>query len=127
MRAATGVTWVATCKEGCGSPLILVTAKSPPFRPIARGTRGRGGARAVEHWWGMPVHIVGGDAFHRLSGALYRLMDAHIVVECGGYGFVVVNQTHTSFPLTGGCCLGRSGPAGTTSVSPAFAHRKAAL
>ena len=37
-------------------------------------------------------------------------------------GFVVVNQTSETFPLTHGCCLGRSGPAAFASHLPLAAH-----
>ena len=40
-----------------------------------------------------------------------RFINGHTIIECGGYGFVVVNHTHQSFPLTHSCCIGRSGPA----------------
>ena len=31
-------------------------------------------------------------------------------------GFVVVNKTRATFPLTAGCCIGRSGPAAFADV-----------
>ena len=40
-----------------------------------------------------------------------KFINAHTIIECGGYGFVVLNHTHRSFPMTVGCCIGRSGPA----------------
>ena len=36
--------------------------------------------------------------------------------RCGGYGFVVVNKSHSTFPLTHSCCIGRSGPAGFAAL-----------
>jgi pectin methylesterase-like acyl-CoA thioesterase len=47
-----------------------------------------------------------------------RFMNAHTIIECGGYGFVVVNHTFNTFPMTGGCCIGRSGPAGKAAACP---------
>ena len=52
------------------------------------------------------VHDGGGRAL--LEAAAF--IDTHTIVECGGYGFVVVNKTAREFPLTHGCCIGRSGP-----------------
>jgi hypothetical protein len=43
--------------------------------------------------------------------ARQNLMDDNVVIECGGYGFVAVNRTPATIPLTDGCCIGRSGPA----------------
>ena len=63
------------------------------------------------------VHGEGGE---QLRGAT-AFINSHVVVECGGYGFVVVNHTHESFPLTHGCCIGRSGPAAFATL-PIGAH-----
>ena len=61
------------------------------------------------------VHEGGGQQLRDAAA----FINAHTVVECGGYGFVVVNHTRTSFPLTHDCCIGRSGPAafGTLPMS----------
>ena len=53
------------------------------------------------------VHDGGGPALMEATA----FIDAHTIVECGGYGFVVVNSSHAKFPFTHGCCIGRSGPA----------------
>ena len=53
------------------------------------------------------VHEGGGTTLLEAN----QFIDAHTIVECGGFGFVVVNKTSVSFPLTAGCCIGRSGPA----------------
>jgi len=52
------------------------------------------------------VHEGGGPLLTEANA----FIDAHTIVECGGYGFVAVNKTHTTFPMTAGCCIGRSGP-----------------
>uniref|UniRef100_A0A7S3EQP7 protein xylosyltransferase n=1 Tax=Haptolina ericina TaxID=156174 RepID=A0A7S3EQP7_9EUKA len=53
------------------------------------------------------IHDGGGEQLAEAN----RFMNAHTIIECGGYGFVVVNHTFNTFPMTGGCCIGRSGPA----------------
>ena len=53
------------------------------------------------------VHDGGGDILMEAN----RFIETHVIVECGGFGFVVVNKTKHEFPLTAGCCIGRSGPA----------------
>ena len=63
------------------------------------------------------MHEGGGD---QLANAA-SFINKHVVVECGGYGFVVANHTPQSFPLTHGCCIGRSGPA-TFATLPLETH-----
>ena len=53
------------------------------------------------------IHEGGGPA---LKDAV-RIINANTMIECGGYGIVVVNKTKDTYPLTHGCCVGRSGPA----------------
>ena len=53
------------------------------------------------------VHEGGGSILLEAN----KFINAHTIVECGGYGFVVLNRTSPDFPLTAGCCIGRSGPA----------------
>ncbi|KAL1526060.1 hypothetical protein AB1Y20_020881 [Prymnesium parvum] len=64
------------------------------------------------------VHEGGGEQLVEAN----KFIDAHTIVECGGYGFVVVNKTHDAFPLTAGCCIGRSGPAAFGTL-PLDTHR----
>ena len=64
------------------------------------------------------VHEGGGPTLLEAN----RFIDANIIVECGGYGFVVVNKTSASFPLTAGCCIGRSGPAAFAPGLPLAGH-----
>ena len=52
------------------------------------------------------VHEGGGPVLEEANA----FIDAHTIIECGGYGFVAVNKTHQTFPMTAGCCIGRSGP-----------------
>lgn len=53
------------------------------------------------------IHEGGGEQLK----AANSFINSHVIVECGGYGFVVANHTPDSFPLTHDCCIGRSGPA----------------
>ena len=65
------------------------------------------------------VHEGGGEQLIEAN----KFIDAHTIIECGGYGFVVVNKTHENFPLTAGCCIGRSGPAAFGRL-PIETHRR---
>ena len=64
------------------------------------------------------IHEGGGEQLQAAS----RFINSHVVVECGGYGFVVANHTPTTFPLTHGCCIGRTGPAAFAQNLPLQAH-----
>ena len=64
------------------------------------------------------VHGEGGE---QLRGAT-AFINAHTIVECGGYGFILVNKSHDAFPLTHGCCIGRSGPAAFAESLPLPQH-----
>ena len=65
------------------------------------------------------VHEGGGPVLEEANA----FIDAHTIIECGGYGFVVVNKTHATFPMTAGCCIGRSGPAAFGQL-PLATHRR---
>ena len=68
------------------------------------------------------VHDGGGEGLV----AATQFINAHVVVECGGYGFVVANKTPSTFPLTHECCIGRSGPAAFATLPlDSHAHLRA--